>query len=76
MTGYIEVDVQRCKGCGLCVEACPTDEIALSPQINLKGYHYAAQREGGECNGCRLCAVFCPDVAIRVWRPLKKKRKK
>ena len=75
MTGYIEVDVQRCKGCGLCVEACPTDEIVLSSQINLKGYHFAEQRKTTECNACRLCAVICPDVALRVWRPLKKKKK-
>ena len=75
MKGYIVVDAERCKGCGLCVEACPTDEIALSAQINLKGYHFAEQREAGECNACRLCAVIGPDVALEVWRPKKQKRK-
>ncbi len=35
--GDIVVDIERCKGCELCVVACPQDTIALSDKINKKG---------------------------------------
>ena len=58
----------RCKGCGLCVNACPKKIVRLSPTINSKGYHPAGIDEENEdkCIGCAACAVMCPDVAITV----------
>ena len=30
----------KCKGCGLCVDACPKKVLRLSPdKINQKGHH-------------------------------------
>ena len=49
----ITVNETYCKGCELCVEACPKHIIALDQtRINAKGYHPAAQIEGTECRGC------------------------
>lgn len=66
--GRIEVDTERCKGCGVCVPACPFDVIAMSNEVNSKGYHYAYMENPGACTGCINCALVCPDVAIKVYR--------
>ena len=59
----------RCKGCGLCVKACPKQIIALdSGKINGKGYHPATVVKPEECIGCASCALMCPDVVITVER--------
>ncbi len=74
MGNRIEVDVDRCKGCGLCVLACPRQIIELGADINVKGYHYAVLIDAEQCTACKMCAVTCPDVAITVFRGLKKKK--
>ena len=39
--GAIVVDTGRCKGCSLCVEACPQHVIALAEKkVNVHGYRY------------------------------------
>lgn len=68
--GAIIVDTERCKGCGLCVEACPKSLITLAAKsVNRKGYPYAIQTdERGLCNGCASCGIMCPDGCISVYR--------
>ena len=65
--GAIEVDTQKCKGCSVCVENCPTKSIQLSKLVNSKGYHYA-EMIGDACIGCSNCAIVCPDSVITVYR--------
>ena len=65
--GAIEVDTQKCKGCGVCVENCPTKSIELAKMVNSKGYHYA-EMVGDACIGCSNCAIVCPDSVITVYR--------
>jgi 2-oxoglutarate ferredoxin oxidoreductase subunit delta len=56
-----------CKGCGLCVDACPKKIIFLDKSvINLKGYHPAKVEEFEKCIACAMCATICPDVVITV----------
>jgi 2-oxoglutarate ferredoxin oxidoreductase subunit delta len=64
---------ERCKGCGLCVLACPKKELAISPKINNQGYRVACLKEESRCTGCALCAEMCPDVVIEVWKEEGKK---
>lgn len=64
----IEIEKERCKGCGLCVGVCPEEVLAIGTEINLGGYQYAAAVKAEACIGCCRCAEMCPDVAIAVWR--------
>ena len=62
-------NVERCKGCGLCLTACPKHILELaSDKLNKKGYHPARMIAGEEekCLGCAMCALMCPDVVITV----------
>lgn len=65
--GQIEVDQERCKGCGLCIEACPQNIIDFSGEINSNGYEYVEPVDQEKCLGCAFCATQCPDVAITVY---------
>ena len=60
------VEKDRCKGCGLCVHACPSHVLAMSHEINARGYFYPAVEHPDDCNGCRHCVLVCPDGAIQV----------
>jgi 2-oxoglutarate ferredoxin oxidoreductase subunit delta len=70
--GKVEFDIETCKGCELCIEACPQHSIELSPSINTQGYHYAVLIKDN-CTGCTNCALVCPDAVITVYRETKKK---
>ncbi len=68
MIGRVEIRVEECKGCGLCVSACPTHVLNLSERFNGRGYH-PAQWTGSGCTGCGVCFYACPEPgAIRVER--------
>ncbi|MDD4731689.1 MAG: 4Fe-4S binding protein [Desulfovibrio sp.] len=57
---------ERCKSCGLCVEACPKDTLAIGKHLNSQGYNVVEQVAPENCVLCGLCRIVCPDVAIGV----------
>lgn len=62
-------DTEKCKGCGLCVNACPKKVLALaSEKINAKGHHPIEAVNIDECIACAFCATMCPDCIITVER--------
>ena len=63
----IQVNIERCKGCERCVDACPQKVLGMSKKLNTKGYKYSQLEDEPRCIGCRLCAISCPDVAIEVF---------
>jgi len=70
--GQLRVDGEECKGCGLCVEACPPKLIAVGEKLNRYGYRTAIYAGAG-CTGCGICFVVCPEPgAITVLRLVKK----
>jgi 2-oxoglutarate ferredoxin oxidoreductase subunit delta len=65
--GRVEILQHYCKGCLLCVDACPQKVLAASDIINKSGYHPVKQIND-KCIGCGICAARCPDAAIKVFR--------
>jgi NAD-dependent dihydropyrimidine dehydrogenase PreA subunit len=66
--GQLRVNEDECKGCGLCVAACPPQVIALSEKLNHYGYRTATYAGAG-CTGCAICFLACPEPgAITVLR--------
>ncbi|MDL2239454.1 4Fe-4S binding protein [Bacteroidales bacterium OttesenSCG-928-K22] len=66
--GAVVVDVELCKGCGLCIVACPTDTLGHSGEVNGKGYDYVKMINPDACIGCAACATVCPDSVITVYK--------
>ncbi len=71
--GLLRIDVDECKGCGLCVEACPPKVIGMSVRLNHFGYR-TAEYAGAGCTGCGICFMACPEPgAITVLRAATRK---
>ena len=59
----------KCKGCELCVTACPKKIVVMAKdRLNNKGFHPAEVLEMDKCTGCKSCALMCPDTVIVVER--------
>ncbi len=71
--GYVEIDIQKCKGCEICETACKEDALKLSGTLNIKGYRYIIANND-LCTGCVNCALVCPDAVITVYRTNPKKK--
>lgn len=69
MKGKLTFKTDYCKGCGLCVNACPKHILAISNEIiNKKGHYIAVLTDADACVGCASCAIMCPDCVITVER--------
>ena len=63
----VTFNTDNCKGCGLCVDACPKHLLQLSrDRINKKGHHPAEITDQEACVGCTSCAIMCPDCIITI----------
>jgi 2-oxoglutarate ferredoxin oxidoreductase subunit delta len=71
--GYVEILVDRCKGCEMCIPACPSDLLTFPMEtLNKAGYFVVKFVDPEEkCPACKLCAVACPDCAIIVYKRAK-----
>ena len=54
------INREWCKGCGICVEFCPEDALALDEMEK------AQLISSEKCNGCGMCELRCPDFAIEL----------
>ncbi|NLB62282.1 MAG: 4Fe-4S binding protein [Clostridiales bacterium] len=63
------INEELCKGCGLCVRACPKKIMELSKtKLNSKGYHPAEVTDMSKCIACASCARTCPDSVIEIYK--------
>ena len=65
---------ELCKGCELCIYACPSGNLVLNHNLNRKGYHpvvFSYQGTRGPCSACGICYWVCPDLAIAEVRRLR-----
>jgi 2-oxoglutarate ferredoxin oxidoreductase subunit delta len=66
--GTVVIDVERCKGCELCIPACRPGVLAMSEpdEVNGMGTRYPVLFAG--CTACRACREVCPDFVFEVYR--------
>ena len=65
--GTLVIDTEACKGCWLCIDACPPRVLEMTSQsLNSRGYRYPVLFPG--CTGCRACAQICPDFVFQVFK--------
>jgi 2-oxoglutarate ferredoxin oxidoreductase subunit delta len=64
--GTVTIAVERCKGCELCIPACPPQVLSMSVERNELGHRYPLLHPG--CTGCQACLLVCPDFCFEVYR--------
>ena len=62
-TVSIKVDLEKCTGCGTCVDTCPVEVFEL---VDVGGEEKASAVNESECIVCMACEVSCPESAIQV----------
>jgi NAD-dependent dihydropyrimidine dehydrogenase PreA subunit len=61
-TMSVEIDMEQCNGCGICVEICPLDCLRMN--VNKKAF-----MKYDECWYCGSCTLECPKDAIILRLP-------
>ncbi|WP_462325347.1 4Fe-4S binding protein [Desulfoplanes sp.] len=59
----IHVDRDRCDGCAMCVDTCPTNALEILPNRNRPGKHVVFVHPK-LCKGCGVCQATCPKEAL------------
>ncbi len=64
--GTVTIARERCKGCELCVPACPPRVLSMSTEVNGMGFRVPELAPG--CTGCGACLLVCPDFCFEVYQ--------
>lgn len=56
---------ERCKGCGICISACPQDAITFVERTNAQGYP-VTEVDLEKCIECGICYTVCPDSVYEI----------
>jgi len=54
----VTIDVDKCAGCGECVDICPNEVLEMKDE--------KAAVANDDCVGCESCVETCPEEAITV----------
>lgn len=69
--GRVEIEADLCKGCLLCIEACPPGVLVVAKNLNKMGYR-PVEYLGERCTSCGVCYYICPEPgSIRVYKRIK-----
>jgi len=52
----VNIDYNKCIGCGICVPLCPMEAILIKDNKAVIEY--------SKCRGCKMCIRVCPKKAI------------
>lgn len=58
----VEINLQWCKSCSICVAFCPTNAL-MADDMGAPQFTHPEK-----CTGCGLCEMMCPDFAIEVFK--------
>ena len=72
--GDVIIASHLCKGCSLCIGACPPKVLVQGKTLNRQGY-YAVTYTGSDCTGCGICFYICPEPGAITVRVRKKEDK-
>ena len=61
-------NLDRCKGCGLCVHFCPREHLRISADLDSRSIHLAEVCPDNDCTACKICTLICPEAAIAIYR--------
>lgn len=65
--GTVTIDEDRCKGCVLCIDACPPGVLEMTTTtVNAMGFRFPILYPG--CTGCQACVEVCPDFVFEVYK--------
>lgn len=62
----VDIKIDKCKGCELCIFYCPTKHLELSNTLNRRGVKFAKIKNKTDCIGCGFCFIMCPDACIEI----------
>ena len=54
----VQINQEKCTGCGLCVEICPVEAISMEDD--------KAKIDAEKCVDCGQCVEECPNEAISM----------
>ena len=72
--GKVVIDREICKGCYLCIRACPVKALEKDTEPNSSGSYPSkpggngAAHPAGACIACGNCYEVCPDACIQVFQ--------
>jgi 2-oxoglutarate ferredoxin oxidoreductase subunit delta len=65
--GKVVIDRELCKGCYLCIRACPVKVLEQDSVPNSSGSYPSTPARKEKCIACGNCFEVCPDVCIEVY---------